>query len=85
MNGSKKKVDVLCRELAEEIGFSAATIKERIQKKLAGVSREELREHIRYGMDFSFNTKKKLVPIIKSNQDEIFYSDGNSGSEIPSK
>lgn len=65
--GNKKKIEELCQMLKNEIQFSAATIRERIQKKLANVSKEEILDHIRLNINFTFNTKRKLMPVRTAN------------------
>lgn len=58
---NKKIIEELCLALKGDLNLSAATIRERIQKKLANVSKEDILNHIKQRLDFTFDTKRKLI------------------------
>lgn len=55
----------LIKRLREVIKFEEETIRDHIQKKLVKLSKSDIIEHIKRGIDFKFNTKRELVSLCK--------------------
>lgn len=56
----KTQIDELTKELEEATNKKAITIKERVEKKLANLTIEEIRSFMQTNTDISFNDKKQL-------------------------